>query len=275
MKKKPAFTLVELLVVISIIAMLLAILIPSLNKAKKLASSVVCRSNLKQWGVINQMYINSNNGKFPEDRLGITDASWVWILRPYYMNMPEIRYCPTAKKHYLQPQAASSTQTQYDTKIGFPFGAWGPYPNSKGLKEYGSYGFNTWLYNWPADRNPDQYYQREKYWGSLYVRGQASNVPLMGDCAWRTNAPQIGDVAPAKEFLTYNNVLNDLIQKQGTALGRYCVNRHGGTMNMVFCDLSARRVGLKELWKLKYHPLFDTNRGPGGEWPTWMRKFKD
>jgi len=61
-----------------------------------------------------------------------------------------------------------------------------------------------------------------------------------------------------------------------------CVNRHFGGVNWLFVDWSVRRVGLKELWTLKWHREFNT-AGPwtlaGGvqpdAWPEWMRRFKD
>lgn len=60
-----AFTLVELLVVISIIALLLAIIMPALSKARDLARRNVCKSNLHQIGVALIMYANENKNKYP------------------------------------------------------------------------------------------------------------------------------------------------------------------------------------------------------------------
>lgn len=65
LQHKSGFTLVELLVVISIIALLLAILMPSLQKVREQAQSVVCKTRLKDIGTTINMYMESNNGKLP------------------------------------------------------------------------------------------------------------------------------------------------------------------------------------------------------------------
>jgi prepilin-type processing-associated H-X9-DG protein len=64
-------------------------------------------------------------------------------------------------------------------------------------------------------------------------------------------------------------------------MGRVCIDRHNGAVNLLLMDWSARKVGLKALWTLKWHRTFNT-AGPwttaGGvwasDWPEWMRDLK-
>ena len=62
---KKAFTLVELLVVISIIAMLMAFLVPSLSRARGFAKQITCLSNLHQMVIAAEVYCNNNDGYYP------------------------------------------------------------------------------------------------------------------------------------------------------------------------------------------------------------------
>jgi prepilin-type N-terminal cleavage/methylation domain-containing protein/prepilin-type processing-associated H-X9-DG protein len=64
--RRKAFTLVELLVVIGIIALLISVLLPALAAARKAAQAAVCMSNLRQWGMAVQAYVDQNKGALPQ-----------------------------------------------------------------------------------------------------------------------------------------------------------------------------------------------------------------
>lgn len=79
--KLKGFTLVELLVVISIIAVLLSVLMPALSKARNNAKRVMCSSNLHQWGVVIGLYASDNNGR-------LMGTVQMWTTTPPYPPYP-------------------------------------------------------------------------------------------------------------------------------------------------------------------------------------------
>ena len=72
--------------VISIIALLMGILIPTLRKARDQARAVVCKSNLNHWGKIFYLYTNDNDTKFMVWNPSNTPGAGTWMvpLMPYY-----------------------------------------------------------------------------------------------------------------------------------------------------------------------------------------------
>jgi prepilin-type N-terminal cleavage/methylation domain-containing protein len=94
--KKRAFTLVELLVVISIIALMLAVLMPTLGKAREMARTLVCQTNLKSLGTSWQAYASDNSGNLVcamtmdgsasgdvGDPLLYAHTQYSWVWKPY------------------------------------------------------------------------------------------------------------------------------------------------------------------------------------------------
>lgn len=254
MRNRQGFTLIELLVVAAIIAVLMAILMPTLQRVKKQAKIVACQSNLRQWALIWSMYTQDNNGYFPDKVL-----TWRDVAEKHHKE-PKITLCPTATRLYSEGGQ-------------IPFGAWGS-RDSTGKANASSYGINQWVLNAQsvAGRRTLEY-----LWRTPNVKG-THEVPLFGDCAitgatpWEVDNPPEYD-GHAAMWGSGGNV---------NEMRRFCMNRHSGHLNALFLDWSVRKVGLKELWTLKWHRQYNT-AGPwtkaGGvmpsDWPKWMRRFRD
>src|SRR3989339_830506 len=115
------FTLVELLVVISIIALLLAILMPSLSKAREQAVRIVCASNMKSTGTSMSMYISDNKGTLPPDYMpprasgkddgDLTNCFWQQKLISYTKN-GKIFTCSNYEKYFSTSSSAKGVVPQ-------------------------------------------------------------------------------------------------------------------------------------------------------------------
>jgi len=273
MRKRNGFTLIELLVVIAIIALLMAILMPALQRVKKQAMTVVCRSNLHQLSFFLATYTDDNDGRFWRGWEGVAAAElklrWFYVLESVYKN-PKLRFCPSAVKPLWDPANPDGTRRN-------PFGAWlgttmwgGDQTEGRG----GSYGVNGWIQNPRGDlKITGGMFPTEDNWRTPNVQG-AGNIPAFSDAWWTGGQPFHANVPP--EFDGQMNGARD------QEMNRFCLNRHNKGSNVLFLDWSVRKVGLKELWVLKWHRRFNT-AGPwtkaGGaiseDWPEWMRSFKD
>lgn len=274
------FTLIELLVVVAIIALLMAILLPTLQRARKHAKAAVCLSHLKEWGTTFALYVQDNEGRLPRGA-----DKGVWLLRGAFTsqggtNEPQvgrsihtegIACCPLATKRAESPGTMIFGDPNHQVKgtPGEVFSAWEI--TSPGPAFRGSYGLNDSFFvpesgteSWSAN-------SQRLLETNVFSMRHAARVPMLLDSALPMARAGDEKTPPPRDGYRATG-----------GMGAFCTKRHDEYVNGLFLDWSVRRIGLKELWTLKWHPAWNT-AGPwtraGGvkpeQWPKWMRNLKD
>ncbi len=241
-KQVKGFTLIELLVVISIIALLMSILMPSLSKVKDMTRTLVCTTQVRSWAQFFFMYCEGNADKLPSGPASKDPGGWATALYDYYKDTPDILLCPT------------TSDTKSDIYSTSGMGIW-VYKSGNDVQEalpYNkSYGGNNWMYNAEASHGKFAW-----YWKKKNATRTPEQVPLFGDYGGISNVAM--GAWPNDYDLPPNYPGEPQITNQDSGIRRFCMDRHNGYGCYSFMDGSARKVGMKELWTLKWHKEFDT-----------------
>lgn len=261
MSRRRGFTLIELLVVIAIIALLMSIMMPTLGRAKKLAKTILCMNNLKNWGLWFNFYTSENDHYFPEGLIATTtpEGLWYYSLRKYYKeDNPDMAMCPVATLKFGE-----------GGRYGDPFSAWdfSVYNDPRWPPEYyGSYGINPWVYNQAPMKRPDDPPGPPAYWRHAKVQSP-HEIPVLYGCTWHMLYP-----GPHE----YDDPPGDEWETRGQGMSQVCINRHDGHINGVFMDFVPRKIGLRELWLLRWHRLWKVEEvfNDPPDWPDWLRRYK-
>jgi prepilin-type N-terminal cleavage/methylation domain-containing protein/prepilin-type processing-associated H-X9-DG protein len=285
------FTLVELLVVIGIIALLISVLLPALNKARAASRTTACLSNLHQMGAAWNIYLSEQKGHLP---------SYIWHNAPTGVTMTPQQLQEFVWHGYwfgilgdLRVQSSSllcpdaNEPVPFNTKFasnggfGLAHNAWsGQFQNSlpvgialdttkginltndasKGGYRIGSYEFNRNVTagNKPS-KAPSPTASSAAAFGSYISSVKPSTeVPIFFDSIWVDgnsfpNGTESAQ-APAPPDLQGAGAAT---AASGNDHWRFLIDRHNRGINVCFADGSARNVRLEETFMLKWTPYWN------------------
>ena len=280
-RRNPGFTLIELLVVIAIIAILAALLLPALSRAKDKGRAASCLSNLHQWGITWAVYCGDYNDYFPTAQN--PDGSAAPNPRAEWFNdlqasqstaVPQIITCPMATVSNANPSFLfGGLTTGYVMPV--TVGKTGLYENG----QVASYGANLFMYN---EQAPIEGRPVADCFKTLSGAQYPAQTPLMADSMWRGGGPftengvtgfQPAPQAGIETSSSIGGVENDEME-------HFCVPRHSSftRTQMVFFDGSAVKMKCKDMWGLywnvNWNPSYFSQNYPSTSafWPAWIKQ---
>lgn len=228
-RRSKGFTLIELLVVVAIIALLISILLPSLQSAREEAKSVACGSNLRQMGIALEAYLQDNRGYYPGEHSwrGGNLAFNVWAprIRKYAGLQEKLFWCPTAEQETWWKVVLG------DLRAPAYLQGYGYQPTEKPLRTGPShdlfcYGYNSWGV-------------RETFHIEGLILGLGAHVDDVS-CPW-VWAVRVEDVRRPAEMIAIADSKADgdwdtAIDPESYQDAEWPSARHRGGAQVMFCD---------------------------------------
>ena len=213
LKRKTGFTLIELLVVIAIIAILMGILLPSLNRTRQQAKKIACLSNMRQMGIATQTYLIDSNYRLPPSSCHITDPNDYWLrILAKYTRQSLLFNCPsdTAKNLVEWDKPLSE---QKDRRLS-------------------SFAVNALL-------DPVQY----RYSSGTNMYNNVNNIKRPMYCIWISEAPN------TEQFNLADHIHPEQWEGSVEYAKRFVAwDRHKGTSNYLFVDGHVENLVFEETY---------------------------